>query len=288
MPSRPTRYAVIGNPIAHSRSPEIHAMFAARTGQSLTYDRLLAPLDGFARAVDAFRAEGGRGLNVTLPFKTEAFAYARRHTPRALVAGAVNALVFDGDDVLGDNTDGAGLVADIVQRIGLSLTGTRLLLLGAGGAARGVVLPMLDAGVAAITIANRTPARAVALRGELAERLGPERAARLSAGGVDGLAGAGFDLVVNATAAGLANAAPAVPADTWRGVRLALDMVYGGQPTAFMQAALAAGCPRVEDGLGMLVGQAAETFALWRGVRPDTVAVLAALRARIAPPPLPV
>ena len=281
MSSRPARYAVIGNPIAHSRSPEIHAMFAAQTGEAVEYGRLLAPVDGFAAAVDGFRADGGGGLNVTLPFKPEAFAYASRHTPRAAAAGAVNTLAFDGDDVLGDNTDGPGLVADIEQRIGLPLAGARLLLLGAGGAARGVVLPLLEAGVARLVIANRTAATAIALREELAGRLGPAHAARLSAGGLEA-AEAGFDLVVNATAAGLSDAAPAMPAAAWRGPRLALDMVYGARPTAFMRAALEAGCPRVEDGLGMLVGQAAESFALWRGVRPEAAPVLAALRARLA------
>lgn len=281
MPSRPARYAVIGNPIAHSRSPEIHAMFAAQTAQAMEYGRLLAPPDGFAAAVDAFRAQGGRGLNVTLPFKPEAFAYATRRTPRAEIAGAVNTLAFDGDDVLGDNTDGPGLVADVRDRIGLPLEGARVLLLGAGGAARGVVRPLLEAGVARIAIANRTAARAVALRDELAARLPPTDAARLSAGGLEALA-AGSDAIVNATAAGLSGEAPALPADAWRGARLALDMVYGARPTAFMRTAREAGVPRVEDGLGMLVGQAAESFALWRGVRPDVGPVYAALRERLA------
>lgn len=281
MPSRPARYAVIGNPIAHSRSPEIHALFAAQTGEAIEYGRLLAPPDGFVAAVDAFRADGGAGLNVTLPFKPEAFAFARRHTPRALAAGAVNTLAFDGDDVLGDNTDGPGLVADIERRIGMALGGARVLLLGAGGAARGVVLPLLEAGVERLALANRTGSRALALRDELAARLGPAHAARLSAGDLAS-AGAGFDLVVNATAAGLSDAAPALPPEAWRGPRLAIDMVYGARPTAFMRAALEAGCPRVEDGLGMLVGQAAESFALWRGRRPDAAPVLAELRVRLA------
>jgi shikimate dehydrogenase len=272
---------VIGNPIAHSRSPEIHAMFAAQTAQAIEYGRLLAPLDGFAAAVDAFRAEGGLGLNVTLPFKTDAFAYARRRTPRAEIAGAVNTLAFDGDDVLGDNTDGPGLVADIQARVGLPLAGARVLLLGAGGATRGVARPLLEAGVARLAIANRTASRAIALRDELAARLHPADAARLSACGLDAV-GEGFDAIVNATAAGLAGESPALPARAWRGVRLALDMVYGARPTAFMDAARAAGCPRVEDGLGMLVGQAAESFALWRGVRPEVGPVYAALRARLA------
>jgi shikimate dehydrogenase len=284
MPSRPARYAVIGNPIAHSRSPEIHAMFAAQTGQAIVYGRLLAPVDGFGAAVDAFRAEGGRGLNVTLPFKPEAFAYARRRTARAEIAGAVNTLAFDGDDVLGDNTDGPGLVADVRDRVGLPLAGARVLLLGAGGATRGVVRPLLEAGVARLAIANRTASRAAALRDELAARLAPADAARLSAGSLDEVDG-GFDAIVNATAAGLAGEAPALPPSAWLGARLALDMVYGARPTAFMRAALAAGVPRVEDGLGMLVGQAAESFALWRGVRPDVAPVYAALRARLADAP---
>ncbi len=281
MPSRPARYAVIGNPIAHSRSPAIHAMFAAQTGQDMQYDRLLAAPDGFAAAVDAFRAEGGRGLNVTVPFKSQAFGYARSHSARAAVAGAVNTLAFDGDAVLGDNTDGAGLVEDIEGRIGMRLEGARLLLLGAGGAARGVLQPLLAAGVARLAVANRTAARAHALRDDVAPRLDPRHAARLSAGGLDE-AGAGFDLIVNATAAGLSDAAPVLPAQVWRGVRLALDMVYGARPTPFMQAALEAGCARAEDGLGMLVGQAAESFALWRGLRPATAPVYAALRTQLA------
>lgn len=276
MSSRPARYAVIGNPIAHSRSPEIHAAFAAQTGQAIEYGRLLAPVDGFAAAVDAFRAEGGLGLNVTLPFKPEAFAYARRRTPRAEIAGAVNTLAFDGDDVLGDNTDGPGLVADVQGRVGLALEGARVLLLGAGGATRGVVRPLLDAGVARLAIANRTASRAIALRDELAARLHPADAARLSAGGLADVDG-GFDAIVNATAAGLAGESPALPPGAWRGAALALDMVYGAKPTVFMQAARAAGVPRVEDGLGMLVGQAAESFALWRGVQPDTGPVHRAL-----------
>jgi shikimate dehydrogenase len=281
MPSRPARYAVIGNPIAHSRSPAIHVMFAAQTGQDMTYERLLAPLDGFAAAVDAFRAAGGRGLNVTVPFKSQAFDYAGTRTARATVAGAVNTLAFDGDAVLGDNTDGAGLVEDIEGRIGMRLEGARLLLLGAGGAARGVLQPLLAAGVARLAVANRTAARAHALREDVAPRLDPAHAARLSASGLDE-AGTGFDLIVNATAAGLSDAAPVLPAPAWRGVRLALDMVYGARPTPFMRAALEAGCARAEDGLGMLVGQAAASFVLWRGLRPATAPVYAALRDQLA------
>ena len=281
MASKPARYAVIGNPIAHSRSPAIHAQFAAQTDQDMVYDRLFAPLDAFVATVAAFRAEGGRGLNVTLPFKTEAFRLAESLTPRAALAGAVNTLAFDGDRVLGDNTDGAGLVDDIEHRIGLPLAGARLLLLGAGGAARGVVQPFLSAGIEQIMIVNRTVARASELVSDLGARLPAADAAKLSAGGFDAIA-SGFDIIVNATSAGLADASPPVPAKAWAGVRLALDMVYAAQPTAFMRAAADAGCSRIEDGLGMLVSQAAESFALWRGVRPATLPVYTMLREQLA------
>jgi shikimate dehydrogenase len=281
MDSKPARYAVIGNPVAHSRSPAIHAMFAAQTAQAIDYGRLLGPLDAFAATVGAFRAEGGRGLNVTVPFKTEAFDYADEHSPRAKVAGAVNTLVFDGERVLGDNTDGAGLVWDILNRIGVPLSGARLLLLGAGGAARGVVKPLLDAGLESIVICNRTEARARALQDDLGRTLDPAQAARIEAGGADRAAGE-FDLIINATAAGLSDSAPIVSTDSLRRARLALEMVYGAKPTAFMRIAQAAGCPRVEDGLGMLVGQAAESFAVWRGVRPDPMPVYRAIRAELA------
>jgi len=281
MSSRPARYAVIGNPVAHSRSPAIHAMFAAQVGHDIVYERLLAPIDGFLAAVEAFRAQDGRGLNVTLPFKPEAFALARRHTPRAMVAGAVNTLVLDESVVVGDNTDGAGLVGDIESRIGLSLAGARVLLLGAGGAARGVVLPLIEAGVSRLAIANRGVARAHALRDDLVTRLCPKHAALLSVSGLDEVDD-GFDVIVNATAAGLSGEAPALPARAWQGVRLGLDMVYADRPTAFMLAAREAGCERIEDGLGMLVGQAAESFLLWRGLRPNAAPVYAVLRAQLA------
>jgi shikimate dehydrogenase len=274
---------VIGNPVEHSRSPEIHAMFAAQTGQRLVYDRLLAPVDGFEAAVDAFRAAGGAGLNVTLPFKERAYAIARSLTARAEVAGAVNTLAFTDGDALGDNTDGPGLVGDLRDRLGLDLAGRDLLLLGAGGAARGVVHPLPEAGVARLRVANRTPERAQAMVEALRVRLPPGLRARLSACALQDVDD-GADLVINATSAALADTAPALPARAWAGVGLALDMVYGAAPTPFMRAARAAGCARVEDGLGMLIGQAAESFALWRGVRPDVRPVYAVLRERLAAP----
>jgi shikimate dehydrogenase len=207
---------------------------------------------------------------VTLPFKVEAFEYATRHSPRARAAGAVNTLAFDGAAAFGDNTDGVGLVRDLTGRLAFGLQGARVLLLGAGGAARGVLLPLLEAGVACLVIANRTPEKAAGL----AALAGDDR---VSGGGFE-TPGEGFDVVVNATSAGLGGAAPAIGPAAWRGVRLAYDMVYGSAPTAFMQAAAAQGCAIVSDGLGMLVEQAAESFFVWRRVRPDTAPVYRRLR----------
>lgn len=260
------RYAVIGNPVAHSKSPWIHARFASACGQDIQYGRIEAPPGGFVAAVDAFRASGGKGLNVTLPFKEEAFRYASRRSHRAEAARAVNTLAF-GDEVLGDTTDGVGLVRDLSLNLGFRLEGRAVLLMGAGGAAQGVVQALQEAGIAALTIANRTEPKARAL----AERFGCEAA------GYGALAGRRFELVVNATSAGLAGEAPALPEGVLRAGVLAYDMVYGRE-TPFLAAARAAGA-RTSDGLGMLVEQAAESFFLWRGVRPDTSPLLAELRA---------
>lgn len=268
------RYAVIGNPVAHSKSPEIHALFARLTGQDLSYGAILAPRDGFARAVRAFIAAGGRGLNVTLPFKGEAYDLATTRTVRAEAARAVNTLSFADGGILGDNTDGAGLVADLRRNLGFPLAGRRILLLGAGGAARGVLQPLLEERPAALFVANRTPEKARALGGEFAARAG---ACRLAAGGFDALSGLRFDLVINATAASLAGEVPPLPDGLYAPDALAYDMVYGGE-TPFLAAARAQGAARLADGLGMLVEQAAESFLLWRGVRPPTAPVLARLR----------
>ncbi len=272
------RYAVIGNPIAHSKSPRIHSLFAAQTGQSLVYEALLGPIDAFAATVAAFRAEGGRGLNVTVPFKLEAFELADRHTPRAQAAGAVNTLAFGADGILGDNTDGAGLVRDLSANLDFALAGRRILLLGAGGATRGALLPLLDSRPAHLTIANRTVGKAEALAALFAAHVGDSV---LDACGFDALAGRRFDLVINATAASLADELPPLPPGLYAEGALAYDMMYGRDPTRFMRAALADGAARAEDGFGMLVEQAAESFALWRGVRPDSGPVLAALRRQI-------
>jgi shikimate dehydrogenase len=264
------RYAVFGNPIAHSKSPRIHALFAAQTGQALTYEAILAPLDGFAEAVTAFRREGGRGANVTVPFKEQAYALCDRLSARAEAAGAVNTLKFEADGVLGDNTDGVGLVNDLAGNLGLALEGRRILLMGAGGAARGVVLPLLEKGPAALFIANRTAAKAE----ELARRFSFPT---LVGGGYEALAGRRFDLVINATAASLAGDLPPLPAGLFADGALAYDMMYG-KDTPFLAFARGEGA-RCADGLGMLVEQAAEAFHLWRGVRPETAPVIALLRA---------
>lgn len=276
----PDRYAVIGNPIAHSRSPAIHALFSQATGEDIAYERLLAPVDGFAAATLRFRSEGGRGMNVTLPFKLDAFALATDRSVRAQAAGAVNLLAFDGERIYGDNTDGAGLVTDIEARLGLALAGRSVMILGAGGAARGALRPLLDAGAVRIAIANRGAGKARAL----AQASGD---ARVAGGGYDEIGamldGSGpFDLLLNATSAGLAGAALPVPQALFAAARLAYDMVYAAQPTPFMVQAAACGCPAVSDGLGMLVEQAAESFLVWRGIRPQTAPVYRALRESLS------
>lgn len=260
------RYAVIGHPVGHSKSPWIHARFARATGQDIEYGRIDAPPEDFHAAVDRFRRAGGRGLNVTLPFKEAAFRYCSRTSARAQAAQAANTLVF-GADAFGDNTDGAGLVRDIEANRGYRLQGRAALLLGAGGAARGVAGALLEAGVARLVIANRT----IDKGRELAERFPPAAAC-----GFAELAGGRFDLVVNATSAGLQDAVLPLPASLFSSGVLAYDMVYG-RDTPFLAAARAAGAVAC-DGLGMLVEQAAESFWLWRGIRPETRAVLAELR----------
>lgn len=269
----PDRYVVIGNPIAHSKSPEIHAWFARATGQDIRYDRLLAPVDGFQAAVRDFIAAGGKGANVTVPFKLEAHALADDLTPRARAAGAVNTLKFDDGRILGDNTDGVGLVNDIVRNAGVRIEGRRILLLGAGGAARGAVLPLLAQRPAQLVIANRTAARAEALAAEFASD------GQVAGCGYDTV-GSGFDIVINATSASLADELPPLAPAVFAAEAFAYDMMYGRDMTVFMRFAAGHGA-RVRDGLGMLVEQAAEAFALWRGVRPQTTELLADLRRRL-------
>ncbi|WP_069268527.1 shikimate dehydrogenase [Paraburkholderia nodosa] len=274
------RYAVVGNPVAHSKSPYIHAQFALQTGERVEYDRLLAPLDGFVQHVQAFHAAGGRGLNVTVPFKLEAHALAHKLSPRAAAAGAVNTLRFDADGIFGDNTDGFGLVRDIEVNLGVALEGARVLLLGAGGAARGVVLPMLERRPREITIVNRTAPKAHALIEQFAGAAG-EFGCILSGGGPQDVDPKPYDVIVNATAGSLDAALPECDERAFGTGTLAYDMMYGAQPTVFMRHAQALGA-RAADGLGMLVEQAAESFFVWRGVRPEGAPVLAALRAQLA------
>jgi len=271
------RYAVIGNPVSHSLSPRIHARFAAQTGEALRYEAMLAPLDGFRECVDRLLLhEGALGVNVTLPFKVEAFALAHERTPRAEAAGAANFLAREGRAILADNTDGAGLVRDLATNLGIALEGAQLLLLGAGGAARGVIAPLLSAGVKRITIANRTRERA----DELARRF-DEEGGRVRACGLQSLADSRYDLVVNATSTSTHRERLDVPDSLFGPGVLAYDMAYGEGARAFVERARARGA-HAHDGLGMLVEQAAESFELWRGVRPLTAPVLAELRATAA------
>jgi len=272
------RYAVIGNPIAHSRSPQIHAAFARQTGQDLVYDRILGSRDDFAGDVRRFVAEGGRGLNVTVPFKEAAFALADERSERAQAAGAVNTLiVLDGPRLRGDNTDGVGIVRDLCCNHRFMLEGARLLLLGAGGASRGVLRPLLAERPASVVIGNRTAAKAVELAASAAG-FGAVKGC-----GLPELAGRRFDLVINGTAAGLGGEVPAIPDDCLADGGWVYDMMYGAEPTAFVRWGLAHGAAKALDGLGMLVEQAAESFFLWRGVYPDTAPVIEALRRGAAP-----
>jgi len=266
------RYCVFGNPISHSKSPLIHAAFARQTGEDISYSAILAPLDGFAASVRSFVASGGCGANVTVPFKEQAWQMVSRRTARAELAGAVNTLVFGNADIVGDNTDGAGLLRDITLNLHCPLLARRVLLLGAGGAARGVIGPLLGARPEALVIANRTVARAHALAGHFAP-LGA-----VTGSGYSGLAGQSFDIVINATSASLGDDLPPLPTGLFAAGSLAYEMMYGRDNTPFLAFARAQGAEHFADGLGMLVEQAAEAFHVWRGVRPDVTPVLAMLR----------
>ena len=265
------RYAVIGNPIEQSKSPIIHTAFAKATGQDLEYTKVLAPLGGFATTVDVFRQAGGRGMNVTAPFKLDAYAYATDLSERARMAGAVNALKFDGERVHAENFDGVGLMRDVVSNLACPLAGRRVLVLGAGGASRGALLPLLAEGPAEVVIANRTLSKAQ----EVAEmaRVHAKGTKVLALGYADLQAGA-FDVVFNATSASLTAEAPPVPARVFGPQTLAYELAYGKGLTPFLQVARQAGVTRLADGVGMLAEQAAEAFEWWRGVRPGTAEVI--------------
>ena len=272
------KYAVFGNPIDHSKSPDIHRQFAEQTGQSLSYEKQLVDPQGFEAAADAFFAGGGKGLNITVPFKQDAYAYVARTTPRARRAGAVNTLSLEADGtILGDTTDGVGLVSDIKHNLGWQIRHKKVLILGAGGAVRGVLEPLLEEQPQHIIIANRTVDKALQLAKGFAEF------GYLLGCGFDMLDEQQFDVIINGTSASLQGELPPLPeclinAD---GSTVCYDMLYGAEPTPFMQWAAERGA-KVSDGLGMLVGQAAESFALWRGVRPETAPVISRLRAKLA------
>jgi shikimate dehydrogenase len=266
------KYAVIGNPVAHSKSPQIHEAFARATGQTLSYERLLAPRDGFLATVAAFALSGGMGLNVTVPFKLEAFALARTHSPRAKLSGAVNTLKRDEEGWFGDNTDGPGVVRDLMHNLGIALTARNILVLGAGGASRGIMSSLLAEHPRSLTVSNRTFSKASAIA-ELFAPHGPMVAVPPEA-----LAARSFDIVINATSAGLADKAPPPwPAAIVASGAFAYDMIYGDSPTAFLTWAKAHGAARTADGLGMLIEQAAESFFIWRGVRPETAPIFSLL-----------
>ena len=277
--SSPEKYAVFGNPIAHSKSPRIHAMFAESLGQRIIYDKQLAPVNGFAAALQQFHEAGGVGANVTVPFKLEAFAIARERSLRAQQAGAANFLIWRGDHWYCDNTDGASLVLDIETNLGASLRDARVLLLGAGGAARGVLGPLLLRGPRSLVVTNRTHERAVDLVNAYAADY-PVSSATPDALMQDGIQ---FDIVINATSSSLSGSLPLPEhANIFAPGALAYDMMYGTQPTIFMNWAQAHGAARVSDGLGMLVEQAAESYVQWRGALPPAAPVIAMLRAELA------
>lgn len=281
------RYAVIGNPIAHSKSPLIHQAFAVQTGQDIEYSRVLAPLDGFVETVQAMREAGFRGANVTVPFKLEAFLMLQNQTlafnladqltERAHDAGAVNTLILSGEGIAGDNTDGVGLVRDIQQNLGLSIQAKRVLLIGAGGAAEGVLHPVLEQQPQLLVIANRSMDKALSMVKKVEEQ-GDFRFVSVNAHAFDDLHGQSFDIVINATSTGLSDTQLPLPPDIFAQGALAYDMMYGRE-TPFMTFARSHGAARVADGLGMLVEQAAESFYLWRQIRPNTLPVIAQLRA---------
>ena len=276
------RYVVAGNPVEHSQSPFIHAEFARQTGQDMEYGRVLWPLGSFAQSLRELVASGAKGCNVTVPFKFDAYREARRLTPRASLAQAANVLRFDPEGWLADNTDGIGLVNDLERNAGVRLAGRRLLLIGAGGAAAGVLGPLVAAGVREIVVANRTLSKAQAL---------VERHAAVASGcalRATALADCGpaFDVVVNASTSSLQGAAVPVADEVLAPGTLALDMMYGPAAEPFLGWAEAHGATG-RDGLGMLVEQAAQAFALWRGVTPETAPVLAALRQRMGLAPRP-
>ncbi len=268
----PDKYAVIGNPIDFSKSPFIHMSFASSTQQDIEYIKILGPLGGFKEAVDQFRSDGGRGINITAPFKLDAFQYATKRSPAAELAGAANALSFSGDEVIAENFDGVGLVRDVVHNLKHQLKNKRVLLLGAGGAARGALLPFLSEAPELLVIANRTLSKAQELK-SIAEKNKAQQT-NVSALSFSELAGMQFDVIFNATSASLRNELPAIPATVFGPESLAYELAYAKGLTPFLRLAQNAGVRHLADGVGMLAEQAAEAFAWWRGIRPDTAEVI--------------
>lgn len=268
-------YAVIGNPISHSKSPLIHIAFARQTNQSMQYVALFAPLHEFQTTVENFHRHGGKGLNVTVPFKLEAYQLSTCLTERASIAQAVNTLKFENNEILGDNTDGAGLVCDIEINLGISINDKRTLLMGAGGAARGVIFPLLQKKPALLAIANRTPHKARALQ-KLFNAYG-----NIASGEFMDFSGEKFDIVINATSASLHDELPTLSTGIFSQAILAYDMMYSREPSRFMKFAQQSGAQQISDGIGMLVEQAAESFYLWRNIKPETKPVIAMLKSLI-------
>jgi shikimate dehydrogenase len=267
------RYAVFGNPVAHSKSPRIHQLFAQQFGIEIDYQAIEAPLDGFADAISAFREAGGKGCNVTVPFKQEAWQLASTRSGRAELAGAVNTLRFEDDgSVFGENTDGVGLLRDLTLNLDTKLFDQRILVIGAGGAVRGILGPLIEQAPKKLIVANRTVEKAIELA-KLFSTIGP-----IEPSSFEQLAGQKFDVVINGTAASLSGEVPPVPEDCFADGAMAYDLMYASEPTPFMVWASDHGAARVADGLGMLVEQAAESFSLWLGKQPDTTEVIAALR----------
>jgi len=265
-------YAVIGNPISHSKSPIIHTAFARQTDQTMRYEAILAPINEFQETVTAFQQQNGKGINVTVPFKLEAYEFSTRLTERAELAQAVNTLQFKDNEIVGDNTDGAGLVRDIEMNLGISLHSKRILLMGAGGAARGVILPILKQNPAILAIANRTPQKAQLLQQQFTTH------GELVSGNYMDLSGENFDIIINATSASLHDKLPELPQNLFARESLAYDMMYSHEPTRFLAFAEQNGASFLADGIGMLVEQAAESFFLWRGIRPQTAPIIAQLK----------
>jgi shikimate dehydrogenase len=269
------QYAVFGNPVAQSKSPAIHARFAEQTGEQLQYSKQLVAKGAFSETADAFFAAGGKGLNITVPFKQDAYSYAAKLTVRARRAGAVNTLTMREGVVQGDTTDGVGMLRDITENLGWTVAGQRVLVLGAGGAVRGILEPLLEQQPQHVVIANRTVSKALQLSKAFAEMgyiLGCD---------IDMLPGQRFDLIINGTSASLQGSLPPLPDDLLHEGGRAYDMMYSAQPTVFLQWAQQHGAAATADGLGMLVEQAAESFSIWRGVRPATQPVISAIRQEL-------